>query len=64
MKNRGNSAKFIDRLKSKENWETTYLWCKNNPHATYKIELGSGQYLSDIKELFCLHEREDASIQI
>lgn len=52
MEDRGNSTEFIERLTSKESWEATYLCCKNDSHATYKIELESGQYLSDIKELF------------
>lgn len=63
MKDRGNSPEFIERLTSGDSWETTYLWCKNDPNATYKIELKSGQYLSDIKDLFvkkdCLRESED-----
>ena len=52
MKNRGNRTNFIEKMTNKGAWEQYYINSKNDTNATYKIELKSGQYLSDIKNLF------------
>ena len=31
-------------------WKESYIKNKNDERPTYKVELGSGEYLSDIKE--------------
>ncbi len=52
MKNRGNNSIFIDKMTNHEYWDEFYDENFNDKNAKYKIELKSGQYLSDIKDLF------------
>ena len=52
MKNRGNSTIFIEKMTNQEHWDEFYDESVNDKNAKYKIELKSGQYLSEIKDLF------------
>lgn len=52
MKNRGNNSTFIEKMTNQEHWDEFYDENVNDKNAKYKIELKSGQYLSDIKDLF------------
>ena len=52
MKNRGNSDIFINKMTKQDIWEQFYIENKNDLRPKYKIELGRGQYLSDIKNKF------------
>lgn len=52
MVNRNNSKKFIDKMTNEKLWKENYIKNKNDKRPSYKIELRSGEYLSDIKELF------------
>ena len=44
--------KFIDKMINNQAWKESYIKNKNDERPTYKVELGSGEYLSDIKERF------------
>lgn len=52
MKKRGNNSLFIEQMTNQKNWEEFYEKNINDKNPTYKIKLKSGQYLSDIKDLF------------
>lgn len=52
MKDRGNSTIFIEKMTNQEHWDNFYDENVNDEFAKYKIELKSGQYLSDVKDLF------------
>lgn len=52
MIKRNNNEKFINKMTEKELWEKDYLENKEDKRPKYKIELESGKYLSDVKELF------------
>ena len=52
MKNRGNNDLFIEKMTNKKSWNEFYQQNINDKNPTYKIKLKSGQYLSDIKDLF------------
>ena len=52
MKNRGNNQAFIEQMTNQANWDGFYEQNILDKKPTYKIELKSGQYLSDIKDLF------------
>ena len=52
MRARGNCKQFIEELANDEIWEKFYFEHINDTNPTYKIELKSGQYLSDIADKF------------
>jgi len=52
MKKRGNNDIFVDQMTNLKNWEEFYEKNINDKTSTYKIKLKSGQYLSDIKDIF------------
>lgn len=52
MKNRGNNSIFIEKMTNKKSWYEFYEKNINDKNPTYKVKLESGQYLSDIKDLF------------
>ncbi len=52
LRDRGNNEEFIQLMTNKEAWEGFYDKDKNDPYAAYKIELKSGEYLSDIIDKF------------
>lgn len=52
MKKRGNSDLFIHSMTDIDIWNQFYAKDNNDNNARYKIELKSGQYLSDIINLF------------
>lgn len=52
MRERKNNKKFIDKMINNQAWKESYIKNKNDERPTYKVELGSGEYLSDIKERF------------
>ena len=52
MKKRGNNSQFIEQMTNKKSWDEFYVKNINDNNPTYKIKLKSGQYLSDIKDLF------------
>ena len=52
MRSRGNSTIFVEKMTNQEHWDEFYKKNVNDEFAKYKIELKSGQYLSDIKDLF------------
>lgn len=52
MKKRGNNLKFIEKTTNEEEWNQLYEKSINDKNATYKIKLKSGEYLSDIKDMF------------
>lgn len=52
MKKRGNSEEFIKEMTDEKTWKEFFYQNESDPKPTYKIKLKSGQYLSDIKDLF------------
>lgn len=52
MKKRGNNDAFIERMTEEKLWKKFYEENRNDIRPKYKIELNSGQYLSDIKSFF------------
>ena len=52
MKKRGNTKLFIEQMTNPKNWDEFYEKNINDNNPTYKIKLNSGQYLSDIKDIF------------
>ena len=52
MRLRGNCDKFINELTNEEEWKKFYFEHKNNTKPTYKIELKSGEFLSDVVNKF------------
>lgn len=52
MEERGNELNFIEEMTGKKEWEQFYKENVNDPKPKYKIELKSGEFLSDIKEVF------------
>lgn len=52
MKSRGNPNNFIEAMTNENIWNYYYNENKNDKKPHFKIELNSGQYLSDIKQKF------------
>ena len=52
MKKRGNNSIFIEKMTNQKSWDEFYKKNINDKYPSYKIKLKSGQYLSDIKDLF------------
>lgn len=52
MKSRGNNQEFINQMTNEKEWLQFYKQNSNDKNATYKIKLTTGQYLSDIKDIF------------
>ena len=52
MKKRGNNDIFIKKMTETKEWKRFYEENRNDIRPKYKIELNSGQYLSDIKNIF------------
>ena len=56
MRKRGNNDIFIEKMTETTQWKKFYEENKNDTRPKYKIELSSGQYLSDIKNIFLNNE--------
>ena len=52
MIKRGNNDIFIEEMTNITKWNEFYESNFNDKNPTYKIILKSGQYLSDIKDIF------------
>ncbi len=52
MKERGNSDKFVNDMTNIDAWNDFYKRNEEDKRPKYKIKLKSGEYLSDIKDLF------------
>lgn len=52
MEKRGNSLEFIKNMTDEDIWKSFYEKDVLDTKATYKIELGKGQYLFDIRNYF------------